>query len=72
MQDVIEFRRAQQFLGRDGGGRMSGMLVERHGDHLYLAPITSKGQVGRAYLLVPVEQTNEVTGLMLRKANARP
>lgn len=69
MNDVIEFKRTQEFLGRNGVFRMSGLVVDRQGDSLYLAPVTSKGVIGRAYLLVPREHVQEVTDLMLRVVN---
>ena len=56
----IKFDEMTRFLGRNGTGLMSGMIVERHRDHLSLAPITSRGKVGRAYLLVPLANAGAV------------
>lgn len=71
MSDVIEFRRTQEFLGRNGVFQMAGLVVERQGDCLYLAPITSKGTIGRAYILVPQEDVIAVADLMLRSVGKR-
>lgn len=68
MNNIVEFNRTQKFLGRNGVFQMTGIVVERCDDHLYLAPITSKGRVGRAYLLVPIEQAREVADLIQRSA----
>ena len=71
MSEIIEFKRTQEFLGRNGVFQMSGLVADRQGDSLYLAPVTSKGVIGRAYLLVPREHVEEVTDLMLRLAGKR-
>lgn len=71
MTDVIEFKRIQEFLGRNGVFQMSGLVVDRQGNSLYLAPITSKGVIGRAYLLIPQEHAEEVAGLMLKLVGKR-
>ena len=72
MSEIIEFKRTQEFLGRNGVFQMSGLVADRQGDSLYLAPVTSKGMIGRAYLIVPQEQVEEVTNLMLRLAGKMP
>ena len=71
MSEIIEFKRTQEFLGRNGVFQMSGLVVDRQGNSLYLAPVTSKGAIGRAYLLVPQEHVEEMADLMLRLVGKR-
>ena len=66
MSEVVEFKRNREFLGRNGVFQMAGLVADLQGDSLYLAPVTSKGVIGRAYLLIPQEHVQDVADLMVR------
>lgn len=64
MSVSIGFRKPTQSLGRNGVMKMAGIHISRHTDALYIAPITSKMRVGRAWMLVPVEMVPELSKAM--------
>ena len=64
----IAFRKPTQSLGRNGVMKMAGIHVGRHADALYVAPITSRMQVGRAWMLVPLDAVAGVAKAMLEVA----
>ena len=66
MNETIGFRKPTEFLGRNGVAKMAGIHVSRQGDDLYLAPVTSKHGIGRAYMLVPVEMVPDLAKAMLK------
>ena len=66
MSETIGFRKPTEFLGRNGQAKMAGILIDRQGDDLYIAPITSRMHIGRAYMLVPVEMAADVAKAILR------
>lgn len=68
MSTQIEFPQPREFLGRNGIAKMSGVLIDRQGTDLYVAPITSRGNVGRAYLLIPREQARALADTILKEA----
>lgn len=68
MSKTVTFKRTREFLGRNGVGKMTAMLVERTGDDVLLSPITSRRTVGRGYLLVPRERAREVAASILKEA----
>jgi hypothetical protein len=65
MSRPIGFRRPTQSLGRNGVMKMTGIHVSRQGDALFVAPITSKMPVGRAWMLVPLDAVADVAKAML-------
>ena len=68
MSKRIEFKRTREFLGRNGVGQMTGLLIDRQTKDLYLAPITSRKTIGRAYMLLPRDQAKEVADVILEMA----
>jgi len=66
MSETVDFRKYRRFLGRNGVAKMSAIHISRQGDDLYVAPVTSRGLIGRAYMLVPVDMAPEVARAMLR------
>ena len=66
MSETLMFRTPTEFLGRNGIAKMAGLHIGLQGDALYLAPVTSRKQIGRAYLLIPLEATPDVAKAMLR------
>ena len=71
MSETIGFRETREFLGRNGLAKMGGILIQRQADDLYIAPLTSRLQVGRSYMLVPVEMVPDIAKAMLRESDAR-
>lgn len=61
----IKFRTPTQSLGRNGVMKMAGIHISRHAGALYIAPITSKMQVGRAWMLVPLDMATDMAKGML-------
>jgi hypothetical protein len=61
----IAFRKRTESLGRNGVMKMAGIHVSRHADALYVAPITSRMQIGRAWILVPLDAVGDVAKAML-------
>lgn len=53
MTNEIKFEKTATFLGRNGEFKQDGLLVSDFGSEITLAPITSKGAIGRAWLGVP-------------------
>ena len=71
MSETIAFRTPTEFLGRNGMAKMAGIHIGLQGDTLYLAPVTSRKQIGRAYLLIPIEAAPDVTRALLNVCGAR-
>lgn len=72
MSESIGFRHPTECLGRNGVMKMAGIHVNRIGTDLYIAPITSRMQIGRAWMLVPVEMAPDVARALLRASVNRP
>ena len=70
MSETIAFRSPTEFLGRNGIATMAGIHIGLQGDTLYLAPVTSRKQIGRAYLLIPLEATPDIAKALLRVCGA--
>ena len=70
MSETIGFRKPTQCLGRNGVITMAGIHVARQGEHVYLAPVTSRMKSGRAYMLVPLNMVPDVAKAMLRACGA--
>jgi len=66
----IGFKKPTQSLGRNGVMTMAGVHVSRHADALYIAPITSKMLVGRAWMLVPLDAVSDMAKAMLDLSGA--
>jgi hypothetical protein len=66
MSETIGFRQTTECLGRNGVMKMAGIHVSRQGDALYIAPVTSRMRIGRAWMLVPVEAVPDVVTAMQR------
>ena len=66
MSEMIEFKAPTEFLGRNGQAKMVAILIDRLGNDITLVPITSRRQMGRAYLLVPRTQGPDVARAILR------
>ncbi len=60
----VEFQRNVHFLGRNGDGKCAGFHAEpqwsAHGDVVTIAPITSKGEVARCNMQIPIEALDDV------------
>ena len=63
---MVEFKAPTEFLGRNGQAKMVAILIDRLDNDITLVPITSRRQMGRAYLLVPKAQAPEVARAILR------
>ena len=70
MSAMVEFKAPTEFLGRNGQAKMVAMLIGRLDNDITLVPITSRRQMGRAYLLVPKAQAPEVARAILRVCGA--
>jgi hypothetical protein len=46
--------------------KMAGIHISRHSDALYIAPVTSRLQIGRAWMLVPLDAVSDVTQALLQ------
>jgi hypothetical protein len=62
MIEQIKFLRQVEFLGRNGPGQQSGIDIATYnqGSSVIVAPITSKGMVGRCSVEIPVESIPDV------------
>jgi hypothetical protein len=59
MEKTIKFDRTVQFLGRNGGFKCTGVsALATSDDTLMIEPITSKGDVGRCFIEIPIENVS--------------
>ena len=63
---TIQYDQPSEFYGRNGLGKMTGLMLERAGDCIELSPITSKGIPGRASLQIPCTMIPAVIAELVR------
>jgi hypothetical protein len=57
----IRFKRNSKFLGRNGMFKSTGVVVEETLDNeVCIAPITTKGKVGRSQIRIPKENIQDL------------
>lgn len=68
----INYRTPRTFLGRNGMFKQSGIEVMTHSDGLgvRISPVTSKGQIGRAWIDIPWENLEETCKALNDAKNA--
>jgi len=71
MSAMIEFKAPTEFLGRNGQAKMVAILIDRLDNDITLVPITSRRQMGRAYMLVPKDMVPAVARAMLQVSGNR-
>ncbi len=65
MSTTVGFKQPTECLGRNGVMTMAGIHISRLGDALYIAPVTSRHRIGRAWMRVPLADVTQVTKAML-------
>ena len=68
--ETIAFKTPTQCLGRNGVMKMAGIHVSRLGDDVYVAPVTSRMRIGRAWMLVPADMIPDVIAAMRKVSGA--
>lgn len=70
MQKEISFDRTTNFTGRNGYFKCAGVEVLEceHNDTVMLSPITSKGNIGRCDIAVPIENLKALANTLLEIA----
>lgn len=68
MQKQIKFIRQTMFTGRNGYFKCSGIdfLGLDYDDNVMIAPLTSRGEIGRCDITFPKEQGREIANAILR------
>ena len=64
MPETMSFKKNTTFLGRNGEFKCSGLSVASFSDYVLIEPITSKGEVGRCSIRIPVESIGGLCRLL--------
>lgn len=62
--DKIKFDKPTKFLGRNGMFDCTGLEIFLVEDVIYISPITSKGETGRAEIQIPKENVLDVINII--------
>lgn len=66
MEEQVKFAKTTGFLGRNGYMKCSGIDLSSSTDVVTLSPLTSRGDVGRCNIEIPLDNLPEVIAKLQR------
>jgi hypothetical protein len=69
---LVNFKKqVTSFLGRNGSFMCKGVTVWPGSTGIWIEPITSKGQIGRCWIEIPLEDAERVGRELIREAKIK-